>query len=110
MYNRIAVIGDEDLIFPLRALGFRIYAPDNLDDARRVLKSLKKEDIALCFLHQQYFEPLKKEREALRDKFFPVVAGFSDYREISDYLADTLKEMAVKATGSDALVKGKGKP
>jgi vacuolar-type H+-ATPase subunit F/Vma7 len=110
MYDRIAVIGDEDLIFPLRAMGVRIFVPDNLEDARRMLKSLEKENIALCFLHQHFFEPLRKEREALRDKFFPVVAGFSDFRDISDYLADTLKEMAVKATGSDALVKGKGKP
>ncbi|MFW6136501.1 MAG: V-type ATP synthase subunit F [Candidatus Aminicenantaceae bacterium] len=110
MYNRIAVIGDEDMIFPLRAMGFRVYVPEDLEDARRIFKSLDKENIALCFLHQQYFEPLRAEREALRDKFFPVVAGFSDFRDISGYLADTLKEMAVKATGSDALVKGKGKP
>lgn len=110
MYDRIAVIGDEDLIFPLRAMGFRVFTPKDLGDARHILKSLEKEDIALCFLHQQYFAPLRKEREALRDKFFPVVAGFSDFREISDYLMGTLKEMAVKATGSDALVKGKGKP
>jgi vacuolar-type H+-ATPase subunit F/Vma7 len=110
MYDRIAVIGNEDLIFPLRAMGIRVYEPENLEDARRILKSLEKEDIALCFLHQQYFKPLKKEREALRDQSFPVVAGFSDFRDVSDYLADTLKEMAVQATGSDALVKGKGKP
>jgi len=110
MYNRIAVIGDEDLILPLRVLGFRIYSPGSLEEARETFKSLGKEDIALCFLHQKYFEPLKKEREALRDKFFPVVAGFSDFREITDYLADTMKELAVKATGSDSLVKGKGKP
>jgi hypothetical protein len=37
-----------------------------------------------------------------------VVVGFSDYRKITDHLENMMKEMAVKATGSDALVKRRG--
>ena len=69
---------------------------------------LQKEDIAICFLHQKYFEELHEEREALGKKFCPVVAGFSDYRTISDHLGKMMKDMAVKATGSDSLVKRRG--
>jgi hypothetical protein len=43
----------------------------------------------------------------LEKKFCPVVAGFSDYRMVTDYLEKMISEMAVKATGSDALVKGR---
>ena len=107
MYNRVAVIGDEALVFPLNALGIRVYSPADVDDAREILNSLEGEDIALCFLHERYFEPLSKERQRMEKKICPVIAGFSDYRKVTDYLEHMISEMAVKATGSDALVKGR---
>jgi vacuolar-type H+-ATPase subunit F/Vma7 len=105
MFDKVAVIGDKDLIFPLRALGIKVYSPITAEEARRILMNLEAEGVALCFLHESYFEALREEREALEKKFYPVIAGFSDYRTVSDYLANMIKEMAVKATGSDSLVK-----
>ena len=107
MSKHVAIIGDADLVFPLRALGLKVYTPLDLAEARAVLKNLEAEDVGLCFLHERFFEPLAKERQALEKKFMPVIAGFSDYRMVTDYLAQTMREMAVKATGSDALVKGR---
>lgn len=107
MFDKIAVIGDADLILPLKALGIRVLIPRDLEDARDILLGLEEEGVALCFLHQRYFEPLAKERQRLEEKFCPVIAGFSDYRKVTDYLGRMLREMAVKATGSDALVKGR---
>jgi vacuolar-type H+-ATPase subunit F/Vma7 len=105
---KVAVIGEKDMVFAFRALGFKTYSPRNLDEAREILNSLGKDNVALCFLHQSYFETLQEEREALGKKFVPVVVGFSDYRKIADHLENMMKEMAVKATGSDALVKRRG--
>jgi vacuolar-type H+-ATPase subunit F/Vma7 len=105
---KVAVIGDLDMIYAFRALGIKAYSPGDLDEARNVLKGLEKDNIALCFLHQSFLEPLQEEREALGKKFVPVVVGFSDYRKITDHLENMLKKMAVKATGSDALVKRRG--
>lgn len=107
MFDRVAVIGDEALVFPLRALGVRVYCPADVEDAREILQKLEADEIALCFLHERYFEPLAKERQRLEKKICPVVAGFSDYRKVTDYLEHMISEMAVKATGSDALVKGR---
>lgn len=107
MFDRIAVIGDEALVFPLRALGIRVYCPADIEEASEILSKLESEEIALCFLHERYFEPLAKDRERLEKKICPVVAGFSDYRMVTDYLEHMISEMAVKATGSDALVKGR---
>jgi vacuolar-type H+-ATPase subunit F/Vma7 len=107
MFKHVAIIGDADLVFPLRAIGLKVYTPQDVDEARAVLLRLEEEEVGLCFLHERYFEPLAKEREALEKKFVPVIAGFSDYRVVTDYLAQTMREMAVKATGSDALVKGR---
>jgi vacuolar-type H+-ATPase subunit F/Vma7 len=105
MLDRVAVIGERDLVLPLKVLGIRVFSPKDIDEARQVLGSLEKEGIALCLLHESYFEHLSSEREALRGKFTPVVAGFSDYRKVTDELGKMMREMAVKATGSDSLVK-----
>ena len=105
MYERVAVIGDSDLVFPLRALGIKVYVPADEEEARDILKQLEKEDVALCFLHESFLEPLRMERERMEKKFCPVIAGFSDYREITDYLGKMMREMAIRATGSDSLVK-----
>lgn len=106
--SKVAVIGNEDLVFAFRALGIKVYSPRNLGEAREILERLEQENIALCFLHQSLFESLQEEREALGKKLLPVVVGFSDYRTIQDHLESLIREMAVKATGSDALVKRRG--
>jgi vacuolar-type H+-ATPase subunit F/Vma7 len=108
MFDGIAVIGDLDLVFPLRVMGIRTYSPRTEEEARQVLASLEKDNIALCLLHERFFEVLKKEREALAGKFCPVIAGFSDYRMVTDHLGQMIRDLAVKATGSDSLVKGRG--
>ena len=105
MFEKVAVIGDEDLVFPLRVLGIKVYSPKTTEEAAEILKELEDKKVALCFLHERYFDDLKEERLTLEKKFCPVIAGFSDYRTVSDYLANMLREMAVKATGSDSLVK-----
>ena len=107
MYDQVVVIGDAELVFPLRALGIKVYSPADEDEARQILQKLESEEVALCFLHERYFESLAPERKRLEKKFRPVVAGFSDYRKVTDYLEHMISEMAVKATGSDALVKGR---
>ena len=106
--GKVAVIGEKDMIFGFKAMGFKTYSPRHLDEAREILKNLEQENVVLCFLHQSYFKTLQEEREALEKRFVPVVVGFSDYRKITDHLENMMKEMAVKATGSDALVKRRG--
>jgi vacuolar-type H+-ATPase subunit F/Vma7 len=105
---KVAIVGDAGLLFGFRALGIKVFSPAGLDEARAVLALLEKERYGLCLLHERFFAPLKEELEALGRKFSPVVVGFSDYRTASDHLEVMLKEMAVRATGSDALVKRKG--
>jgi vacuolar-type H+-ATPase subunit F/Vma7 len=107
MLDRVAVIGDRDLVFPLKVMGIKVYSPKDVDEARRILATLEEDGIALCLMHESYFAPLSSEREALRQKLIPVLAGFSDYRKVTDELGKMMREMAIKATGSDSLVKGR---
>ena len=109
MFEKMAIVGEADLCFAFRVMGIRVFSPQDLEEAREVLKELEKEGIALCFLQEDLYEALVIEREELSHKFCPVVVGYSDYRKITDYLEKTMKEMAIKATGSDSLVTRKGR-
>jgi vacuolar-type H+-ATPase subunit F/Vma7 len=109
MFDKIAVMGDMDLILPLKALGIKVYAPGDTEEARDILKRLEKEEIALCLVHDQFLEPLREEIHQLEKKFCPVIAGFSDYREVTDLLEKKMKYLSIKATGSDSLVRGRDK-
>jgi len=108
MYEKVAIIGEADIVFPLRALGIKVFSPKNVEEAKEMIREIGEKKFALCFVQESLFEPLREEREALRDKFCPVVVGFSDYRKITDHLARAMKELAIKATGSDSVVKKRG--
>jgi vacuolar-type H+-ATPase subunit F/Vma7 len=108
MFDKVAIVGDSDLVFPLRALGIKVFSPKSENETVQIIRSLEKENIALCFLHERYLGPLADERKALEKKVCPVVVGFSDYREVTDHLKEMLRNMAVKATGSDSLLKRRG--
>ncbi len=108
MFDRVAVVGDADTVFPLRALGMKVYSPKSLEEAREIMKVLERENIALCFVQEHLLESLKEEREALRKKFCPVVVGFSDHKMVTDHLEREMRDLAIKATGSDSLVKKRG--
>ena len=103
MFNKIAVMGDADLIFPLKALGIKVYTPADIYEAREILKKLEKEGVALCLVNNKFFTPLKKEIDKLEKKFCPVVASYSDHREASGLLKQKMKDLAIKATGSDSI-------
>ena len=97
MFEKVAVIGEPDLVFAFKALGWEVFAPKNLEEARRALETIEKENFALCFLHQDFLEPLEEERKALGKKLCPVVVGFKDYRDVEDHLGHMMREMAIKA-------------
>ena len=107
MFDKVAVVGEADIIFALRALGVKVFSPKSIEEAKKVMESLAEENFALCFLHESFLEPLVEEREALREKFCPVIVGFSDYRKVTYQLERMMRYVAIKATGSGSLVKRK---
>jgi vacuolar-type H+-ATPase subunit F/Vma7 len=103
MFDKVAVVGGRDLVFAFRVMGLKVFSPKNLEEAKKVIEIIKEKDFALCLLHESLFEPLSDELKTLKDKFCPVVVGFSDYRKVTDYLEKVVRQLAIKATGSDVL-------
>ncbi|MBC7361900.1 MAG: hypothetical protein H5U06_06430 [Candidatus Aminicenantes bacterium] len=101
--SRIAIIGDKDLCSPLRVFGLSIFSPTSVGEAKAMLAQVVDEKYTLCLIQENWLEPLKTEIAELSRKFSPVCVGFSDYREISESVEKLLRELSIKATGSDAL-------
>lgn len=107
-FERVAAVGDADLLFHLRALGIAVFSPRHPEEARAIMARIEKERYALCLVHQRWMETLKAEKKDGEKKIGPVFLGFSDYRDLTETIEKMVKEMAVRATGSDSLVKRKG--
>jgi V/A-type H+-transporting ATPase subunit F len=108
-FDKIAVIGDADLVFAWRALGLHVFSPRDAEAARRIRAEIGKGNFALCFVHQKWLEIFQEEEKDSGRKFWPVVVGFSDFRSLTDEVEKKVRGIAAKATGSDSLVKRKGK-
>ena len=64
---RVAVIGEQDLVFAFRALGIKAYSPQNLDEAREILFGLEKQ-ISLSVFCTRAILMLSKKRGKLWGK------------------------------------------
>jgi len=101
--SKIALIGDKDLSIAFRAFGLTVFAPASLEEAREMLSQVVDQKYALCLIQETWLERLKPEVAELSRKFAPVCVGFSDYRAVSESVENLMRELSIKATGSDAL-------
>jgi len=101
--SRIAVIGDKDLCTPFRVFGLQVFSPGNQEEAKAMLAQIVDEKYVLCLIQETWLDSLKSEMAELSQRFSPVCVGFSDYRAISESVENLLRELSIKATGSEAL-------
>jgi vacuolar-type H+-ATPase subunit F/Vma7 len=100
---QIAIIGEAEFCQLFRLFGLAVYSPANLDEARKMLGQVVEEKYSLCLIQTTWLEALKADLAAISHKFLPVCLGFSDYRGASESVAKAMRELSIRATGSDAL-------
>lgn len=101
--GNIAIIGEKDLCTPFRLFGLTVFAPKSLDEARAMLAQVVDEKYAICLIQETWLGELKAEVEELSQKFSPVCVGFSDFRAASKSVEILMRQLSIKATGSEAL-------
>lgn len=107
-FSRVALVGDADCVYGFRVLGVRTFSPGDAGEARKIAAEILKGGFALCLVDQRWLAVFKEEEVEADRKLCPVIVGFSDYRSLTDELEKRVRAMAVKATGSDSIVKRKG--
>lgn len=101
MFNKIAVIGDGDLISGLKIFGFDTFAVKEKDSERKIFKEILERQYSLCFIQEVYFLKLKDLVLDVKEKTFPLILSIPDHREVKGLAKRILKEITLKAIGQD---------
>ena len=64
---RIAVLGDKDSVLGFKALGLDVYPAENVEEAKRTLHALARENVAVIYLTEGYAAAMAADVEKYKD-------------------------------------------
>ena len=103
MESKIAIIGDKDLVEGFAAAGFQAFFPeDKKERIASALNEVVRNDFSLCFILERFALKVKEQIRELDRKTYPVIVLLPDYREDFGLTAESLKEVIVRATGTES--------
>ena len=70
---RIAVLGDKDSVLGFKALGLDVFPAENVEEAKRTLHTLAKENYAVIYLTEQYAASMTAEVDKYKDSLTPAI-------------------------------------
>lgn len=97
--NPLAVMGDEDVVLGLRALGFRVYSPQEPDHFKIALDELIKDKTAICLVQDNIYHTYKDQIDSYKRLPLPIFIPFSKTGK-TDLLDEIIKDIRLKATGA----------
>ena len=71
--HKIAVLGDKDSVLGFKALGLDVFPAETVDEAKRTLHELAKENYAVIYLTEQYAVNMQAEVERYKDELTPAI-------------------------------------
>ena len=73
MEERIAVVGDWNSVLGFRALGLETHSVSTVEEAKRVLRELAKENCGVIYLTEQFAKDMGEVIARYRDALRPAV-------------------------------------
>ena len=70
---KIAVLGDKDSVLGFKALGLDVFPADTVEEARRTLHTLAKDNYAVIYLTEQYAARMAADVARYKDELTPAV-------------------------------------
>ena len=103
MESKIAIIGDKDLVEGFASAGFQAFFPeDKKEKIASALNEVVHNDFSLCFILERFALKVREQIRELDRKTYPVIVLLPDYREDFGLTAEFLKEVIVRATGTES--------
>lgn len=97
--NKIAVVGDEDLVIGFEALGFNTYPLKNPQEFNAIIDKLVEDKTAICLVQDSIYNTCIEKINSYRQLSLPVFVPFS--KDANSILLDNiLKDIRLKATGA----------
>ena len=100
---KIAVLGDKDSVLGFKALGLDVFPADTVEEARRTLHDLAKENYAVVYLTEQYAARMEAEVARYKDALTPAIILIPGKEGSLGIGMANVKSAVERAVGTDIL-------
>ncbi len=103
---KIGVIGDRESVLGFQAVGLDVFPADDAEEAKKTLKRLAKEDFAIIYITEQFYQYMMKEVEEYTDSRLPAVIPIPGKDGSLGIGMTSVKKSVERAVGADILFGG----
>lgn len=103
---KIGVIGDRESVLGFQAVGLDVFPAGDAEEAKKTLKRLAKEDFAIIYITEQFYQYMMKEVEAYTDSRLPAVIPIPGKDGSLGIGMTSVKKSVERAVGADILFGG----
>jgi V/A-type H+-transporting ATPase subunit F len=100
---KIAVVGDQDSVLGFRALGLDVYSVDGVDQAKKVIHDLARENYAIIYLTEQLAAQMQPEIARYKDMLTPAIILIPGKEGSLGIGMANVKTAVERAVGADIL-------
>ena len=103
---KIGVIGDKESVLGFQAVGLDVFPAGDAEEAKKTLKRLAKEDFAIIYITEQFYQYMMKEVEEYTDSRLPAVIPIPGKDGSLGIGMTSVKKSVERAVGADILIGG----
>ena len=103
---KIGVIGDRESVLGFQAVGLDVFPAGDAEEAKKTLKRLSKEDFAIIYITEQFYQYMMKEVEEYTDSRLPAVIPIPGKDGSLGIGMTSVKKSVERAVGADILFGG----
>ena len=103
---KIGVIGDREGVLGFQAVGLDVFPAGDAEEAKKTLKRLAKEDFAIIYITEQFYQYMMKEVEEYTDSRLPAVIPIPGKDGSLGIGMTSVKISVERAVGADILFGG----
>ena len=107
--HKVAVIGDNDSIVGLKAVGFDVFPVESPSESPTVFQSVVKKEYAIIFITEELGEEILPLLEIYSDRPMPSVIFIPSNRGSTGAGIQKLRQTVERAVGADILYGKEGK-
>lgn len=100
---KIAVLGDRESVLGFRTLGLQAIPAETVEEARRALHAMAKEDYAIIYLTEQYAAKMESDIARYRDALTPAIILIPGKTGSLGIGMGEVKKSVERAVGADIL-------
>ena len=100
--NKIAVVGNKDIILAFKAIGMDVYSAESVSEGEDVVKSIAK-DYAVIFLTEDIARGMADTLAKYKSKPYPAIIPIPSHEGSTGFGIQGIKSDVEKAVGTDIL-------